>query len=162
MLGMTTNGFRRRLIVFIQVCYGFTQAQLTQWVIHTKSCTHRLTHTPKQTKKKKPYKCKMFHVNLNNLFTVSSNGGEPYWSVLLWHQLQNRDRRRRLFQYDHQTTRMPAKLKITSCKEYVTWYHLFIRPTEEPLINNSSQIEDMEHSLCVVVYYASSSAICVS
>lgn len=64
--------------------------------------------------------------------------------------------------FDRQTTWMPTRWKIISCKEYGTWYHLFIRPTEEPLVNDISQVEVMEHSLSVILYYTDSSAICVS
>lgn len=65
-------------------------------------------------------------------------------------------------QHDSQTTWMPTRWEIISCEEYGTCYHLFIRPTIEPLVNDNSQIEVMKHSRLLILYYTDSSAICVS
>lgn len=54
---------------------------------------------------------------------------------------------------DAQTTGMATRWKTISCREYGTWYRLFIRPREEPLVNDISQVEVMEHSLSVILYY---------
>lgn len=54
---------------------------------------------------------------------------------------------------------MPRRWDIISCKEYDTWYYLFIRPIEEPIAKDISVVE---HSLSFILYYTDSSAICVS
>lgn len=98
----------------------------------------------KERKKKKTYKCYVkcsFHSE--QFSTVSSlcveKRGDPYWSVLYRHQFQNCDRRHQSVQHDRQTTWMPTRWDIISCKEYGTWYYLFIRPTEEPIAKDISQ-----------------------
>lgn len=157
---MKTEGFIRRLIIFIQGCYGFTQVP-----VNPVSHPHQIMHTHALKKKKeKTYKCKMFISFwriLNNLFSVSwKEGGTILKCIVLtsgselWQKTS--------VQHDSQTTWMPTRWEIISCEEYGTWYHLFIRPTIEPLVNDGSQIEVMKHSRLLILYYTDSSAICVS
>lgn len=137
---------------------------------------HQIMHTHASKKKGKERKRKRKHTNVKcyvkcsfhseQCSTISSlcaeKRGDPCWSVLYRHQFQNCDRRRQLVQHDRQTTWMPTRWDIISCKEYGTWYYLFIRPTVEPIAKDISQIEVMEHSRPIILYYTDSSAICVS
>lgn len=105
------------------------------------------THAPKQRKKEKKrttYKCKMF-------ISLPKSSEQPLrcvLNVLYWHQVQNCDRRHLSVQHDPQTTWMPTVWGIISGGgDMVHSVILFIRPTEEPLVDDHSEREVMEHSL---------------
>lgn len=131
---------------------------------------HQIMHTnaPKKKRKKENIQmlCKMFislWTILNNLFSVWRKERGPTLECTvqtsvskLWQKTSVGSTR------PPKTTWMPTRWDIISCKEYGTWYYLFIRPTEEPIAKDISQIEVMEHSLSIILYYTDSSAICVS
>lgn len=94
------RGFQKEAHRFYSSVLWLHPGRVTQWVIHTKSCTH--THQKKKERKKRKHtnaKCYVkcsFHSE--QFSTISSlcveKRVDPYWSVLYRHQFHNCDRRR--------------------------------------------------------------------